>query len=370
MKTAALLVAGLAAAAAATSLALGSLDEPAAAPGGAAAPAAALQVDKSGFRKAPELAGIAGYVNADEGSLAGSLEGKVVLYDIWTYSCVNCIRTLPHITAWDEKYSGSGLVVVGIHSPEFAFEKDIDNVRFAVEKYGIEYPVVLDNDKETWKAFENRYWPRKYVADHEGYIRYDHIGEGAYDETEKVIRALLAERAAAMALPEAAAEAVPDGLVDIGEFEHTRQRTPELYLGYAFAHGRNNLGSPEGFVPGADVEYAGVPGGSEAPGLFYMEGTWSNGRDGMALVSESGSVTVRYAAKEVNIVAGNEAELRVTLDGEPLPAEHAGRDAAGGIVEVDGHDLYNVVSSAEPGEHLLRLEAGAGGLELFTFTFG
>ena len=120
------------------------------------------------------------------------MEDKVILYDIWTYSCINCIRTLPFITAWDDKYADQGLLIIGIHSPEF--EKDINNVQKAVTQHGIIYPVVLDNDFETWKAFENRYWPRKYIADHEGYLRYDHIGEGRYDETEKVIQELLLER--------------------------------------------------------------------------------------------------------------------------------------------------------------------------------
>src|SRR5919107_290699 len=124
------------------------------------------------------------------------LKGKVVLVDFWTYSCINCIRTLPYLVDWNEKYADKGLVIVGVHSPEFEFEKNVDNVKAAVQKYGIKYPVVQDNDKGTWDAYENRYWPRKYLIDNEGYIRYDHIGEGGYAETEKVIRSLLAERAA------------------------------------------------------------------------------------------------------------------------------------------------------------------------------
>jgi len=172
-------------------------------------------VDKSKYKIAPELVGIAHYLNTTPEQLSKDIENKVVLYDIWTYSCINCVRTLPYVTEWNEKYSDDGLLIIGIHSPEFEFEKNVNNVEMAVDKYGITYPVVLDNDWETWKAFENRYWPRKYVADHEGYIRYDHIGEGAYKETEKVIRQLLEERAQALGVQMASAES----LVDIEEFQ-------------------------------------------------------------------------------------------------------------------------------------------------------
>ena len=147
--------------------------------------------DKSKLQKVPSILNATEYINISPNELAETLEGKVVLYDIWTYSCINCIRTLPYITTWDEKYRDEGLVIIGIHTPEFEFEKNIDNVIAAVQKFDINYPVVLDNEKEIWSAFQNQYWPRKYIADHDGYIRYDHIGEGAYKETEKVIQQLL-----------------------------------------------------------------------------------------------------------------------------------------------------------------------------------
>jgi len=125
------------------------------------------KIGKSGFKMAPEITGIAHYLNITPDQLEEEIEGKVVLYDIWTYSCINCIRTLPYITAWDDKYSDQGLLIVGIHSPEFEFEKNPDNVQMSIDKHGISYPVVMDNDMKTWKAFENRYWPRKYIADHD-----------------------------------------------------------------------------------------------------------------------------------------------------------------------------------------------------------
>ena len=154
-----------------------------------------LVIDKSNFKQAPTLTGIVGYINIEPEELQKEIDGKVVLYDIWTYSCINCIRTLPYVTDWNEKYADDGLLIIGIHSPEFEFEKDFESVKTAVSKHGITYPVVLDNDFETWKSFGNHYWPHKFIADHEGFLRYDHIGEGAYDKTERVIQELLKERA-------------------------------------------------------------------------------------------------------------------------------------------------------------------------------
>jgi thiol-disulfide isomerase/thioredoxin len=205
----------------------------------------------SGYGKAPNLVGISHYLNTSSKELAEIMENKVILYDIWTYSCINCIRTLPFITSWDEKYSEQGLLIIGIHSPEFEFEKDPQNVKIAIEKYGITYPVVMDNNMQTWKAFENNYWPRKYIADHEGNLRYDHIGEGGYQETEKIIQQLLDERAVAMSID----NILKKQLVSIEEFEHTLFRTPELYFGYKFAQNRNQLGSDEGFQPEKIVKY-------------------------------------------------------------------------------------------------------------------
>ncbi len=151
------------------------------------------KIDKSGFKKAPELRGITGYINTNPDELRAAMKNKVVLYDFWTYSCSNCQNTFPYIKSWHEKYSDKGLVIVGIHYPEFQFERDINNVRQAVANNDIKFPVVLDNDRVNWDAFNNRYWPRFYLADSEGYIRYDHIGEGAYDETENMIKLLLKE---------------------------------------------------------------------------------------------------------------------------------------------------------------------------------
>jgi thiol-disulfide isomerase/thioredoxin len=319
-------------------------------------------IDKSRFKKAPELTGIAGYINADS-TLQEKIKGKVVLYDIWTYSCINCQRTLPYITAWDEKYSDQGLVIIGVHSPEFEFEKDINNVRLAVEKFGINYPVILDNDKEIWDAFENRYWPRKYLADDEGYIRYDHIGEGAYDETEKIIQQLLEERAKKLGLNIASAQP----LVDIDEYKHG-SRTPELYFGYDFAFGRSQIGNSEGFRPNQEITYT-IPDKLNENN-FYMEGTWKNLEDRMVLVSDSGRIILPYFAKEVNIVSGGNSELEIFLNGAKISEQVSGADVHDGKVMIKDSTLYNLVKTTESSRYVLEIQVKQPGFEIYTFTFG
>ncbi len=323
-----------------------------------------VTIDKSRFRKAPNLVGIADYINSTPEQLSKDIEGKVVLYDIWTYSCINCIRTLPYVTAWNEKYADEGLLIIGVHSPEFEFEKDVKNVQMAVDKHGITYPVVLDNEKQTWKAFENRYWPRKYITDHEGYIRYDHIGEGAYQKTEEIIQQLLQERSLSLGMQTTSAEP----FVEIEEFQHTSFRTPELYFGYKFAQGRNQLGSPEGFNPGRDVTYS-IPK-DLTQHYFYLDGTWQNLEDSMKLISNSGSIVLPYHAKEVNIVTGSEGELEILLDEKSILISYAGKDVVSGTVNVQVPDLYNIVTSEDPASHLLRINISKPGFEIFTFTFG
>ncbi len=321
-------------------------------------------IDKSGFKMAPDLVGISHYINTTPEELAKEIDGKVVLYDIWTYSCINCVRTLPYITEWNEKYADDGLLIIGIHSPEFEFEKDEYNVEMAVAKNGISYPVVMDNEMKTWKAFENRYWPRKYIADHEGFIRYDHIGEGAYEQTEKIIQELLEERAIQLGFNVASAES----LVELDEFEHTSFRTPELYFGYKFAGGRNQLGNNEGFSPGNDVAYS-IPEELKLHS-FYLEGTWKNLEGSMKLVSEEGRIKLPYFAKEVNIVTANDAELSILIDGESITSEYAGIDVLHGKLQTSGADLYNLVNTDEASSHTLEIIVTSPDFEIYTFTFG
>jgi thiol-disulfide isomerase/thioredoxin len=319
----------------------------------------------SGIRKAPNLVGIAHYLNISSEELTKKMDNKVILYDIWTYSCINCIRTLPFITSWDEKYSDQGLLIIGIHSPEFEFEKNPQNVKIAIEKYGITYPVVMDNNMETWKAFENNYWPRKYIADHEGNLRYDHIGEGSYQETEKVIQQLLDERSIAMGIENIS----ENKLVVIEEFEHTLFRTPELYFGYKFAQNRNQLGSDEGFQPERIVKYS-EPNNIEL-NKFYPIGNWKNHEDSMQLTETIGSIKVSFDAKEVNIVTENNAQLEIFLDGVALTKKHAGSDISfGNKMNVSNAGMYNIINSETSISHTMEVRIEGKGFQAFTFTFG
>ena len=266
------------------------------------------------------------------------------------------------ITAWNEKYSEQGLVIIGIHSPEFEFEKDINNVKLAVEKFGIKYPVILDNEKKTWSAFGNNYWPRKYLADHNGFIRYDHIGEGEYDETEKIIQQLLKEQANDLGV--AIESAQP--LVQIKEYKSSSQ-TPELYFGYDFAAGRSQIGNPEGFRPDQEIAYL-IPEKLNQNN-FYLDGTWKNLGDRMILKSDSGKLVLPYFAKQVNIVAAGNTQLEILLDGKKITPEESGTDVSNGIVIIKDPTLYNLVSTDQPGPHIIEIHAKAG-FEIYTFTFG
>src|SRR5512143_1718206 len=194
--------------------------------------ASVIAQKKALFQPAPELQGISGYVNAPPNLSIAGLRGKVVLVDFWTYSCINCIRTLPYLEAWDQKYRDKGLVIIGVHSPEFDFEKDLRNVQAAVAKFGIMYPVVLDNDHATWGAYGNLYWPHDYLIDADGFIRSDHIGEGGYSDTEAEIQKLLAERDASVQMG-----GLVSGNVTAPPVDFTQIGTPEIYLGYQFARG-------------------------------------------------------------------------------------------------------------------------------------
>jgi thiol-disulfide isomerase/thioredoxin len=328
---------------------------------------AKVQIDKSQFRLAPELTKISGYINTDPITLA-DLKGKVVLVDFWTYSCINCIRTIPYLNAWHEKYADDGLVIVGVHTPEFEFEKDYNNVKAAVEKFEIKYPVVQDNDRGTWKAYENRYWPRKYLVDNEGYIRYDHIGEGEYAETEKVIQSLLSERAVYMSINATIDQSIsrPENAQNV----NFRQiDTPELYFGYQFA--RAPLGNPEGFKPDQVVTYTIPEDVTITPNRIYLDGEWKNNADHMELQSEHGRIVLSYSAKAVNIVAGGSGELHISEDGSELTAGSRGSDVSeDGTITINGQKLYNLAMHEGYGKHQIVIDVEGEGFQIYTFTFG
>src|SRR5436309_15817285 len=319
--------------------------------------------NESRYPLAPDLIGIADYVNTTPDELKSAMKDKVVIYDFWTYSCINCIRTFPYLKAWNEKYADKGLLIIGVHSPEFEFEKDINNVKMAVAKYGLKYPTVLDNDHSTWNAFGNRYWPAEYLVDSSGHIRHTHFGEGAYDETEKVIQQLLDERSQRLGLNATADQA----LVNIQEHQFANQQTPELYFGYNFATGRSFLGNSEGFKSDETVSYS-LPS-SLQQNHFYLEGQWQNLPDSMKLVSQSGKIVLPYFAKDVHIVAANKADLQIMLDGNPISSSDTGADVQNGIAHVSENRLYNIVSSSTAGSHTLTIVAQLG-FQIYTFTFG
>lgn len=304
------------------------------------------------YARAIELVSPDGYINADSITLAEHIGRDVILVDFWTYSCINCQRTFPYLVSWHEKYRDGGLVIIGVHTPEFDFEKEYENVVRATEKFGITYPVVQDNGYQTWRAYRNRYWPRKYLIDIDGFIVYDHIGEGAYAETELKIQELLEERKAAMGL----AGEVPSGIIVPEETEEvTGILTPEVYFGYGFS--RDQMGNREGWHPGEKVLYS-LPEKRERD-LFYLEGEWLNANDYLELTGDEGRILLDYRASSVNLVASapEVADIGVRVDG-----------AGAGAVTVRDPQLYRLADAAY-GKHSLELRLGKG-VRVYTFTFG
>jgi len=328
-----------------------------------------LSIDKSQFRIAPEFKGITSYINTN-GTKLSDLKGKVVLVDFWTYSCINCIRTLPYLVDWNQKYSDKGLVIVGIHSPEFEFEKNIDNVKQAVARFGIKYPVLLDNDHGTWNAYQNNYWPRKYLVDSEGYIRYDHIGEGGYGETENAIRNLLAERSNQQGLETSNLNQTKLIVPNTPSVDLNQIKTPELYFGYQYA--RSQLGNIEGFNPEKTVNYT-IPSSNLDTNVIYLQGLWKNNPDNMELVGPDGKITLVYSAKSVNIVAGGKGQVTVREDGNGVQTNNSskGNDTdAEGKLSIDGQRLYNIADNTNYGNHHIEIDAKVPGFKIYTFTFG
>lgn len=328
-----------------------------------------LSTDKSQFKKAPEFEGISYYINSN-GTKLSDLKGKVVLIDFWTYSCINCIRTLPYIVDWNQKYSDKGLVIVGIHSPEFEFEKGLDNVKQAVTRFGIKYPVLLDNDHGTWNAFQNSYWPRKYLVDSEGFIRYDHIGEGGYVETENAIRTLLAERTGQQSISSTSVNQTNLRVPESHSVDFNQIKTPELYFGYQYA--RSQLGNNEGFDPEKIVNYT-LPSSKPKPNAIYLEGEWKNNADSMELIGNEGKIILDYSARSINIVAGGQGKITVMEFGKDNQTRnpYSGNDLdSEGKLIIDGQRLYNIGSHQDYGNHQIAIDVSGSGFRIYTFTFG
>jgi thiol-disulfide isomerase/thioredoxin len=344
-----------------------------------------ITIDKSRFKQAPEFQKISGYlnINSNDGNnpfTLTSLEGKVVLVDFWTYSCINCIRTFPHLVDWNNKYADDGLVIVGIHTPEFEFEKNIENVKSAAKKYGLTYPVIQDNDKGTWNAYDNRYWPHKYLIDAEGYLRYDHIGEGGYQETESVIQSLLSERAAALGKKTDFGNSSDTNNTlqiinpELQSVDFSQIKTPELYLGYDFA--RHPLGNPEGLKPNQVVNYSiSAANPNFEPNIVYLDGEWKNNADHIELQGDTGKIILTYYAKAINIVAGGKGGGIVSEDGKVLSSNNANKSLGldlkqDGSFTIDGQRLYNLALHDDYGARSIVIDAKGKGFQLYTFTFG
>jgi thiol-disulfide isomerase/thioredoxin len=317
---------------------------------------------KMQYPMAAELVHPDGYINAPQGFTLSSLIGqKVVLLDFWTYSCINCQRTIPYLNAWYQKYKDFGLEIVGVHTPEFDFEKVLSNVQMGVAKFGIKYPVVLDSEYATWQAYGNNYWPEHYLIDINGLVVDRHIGEGGYAETEQKIQQLLHERA--LALGEDPSK-IPTGTVDI--MQAINANSPETYFGSA----RNEyLGNGAQHKEG--MQALAKPAAVMANTL-YLSGAWDFAPE-YATASKDAHIIYKYDAQNVYFVASapSGATLTVLRDGVPLTGEGRGEDVdSSGNVQVKESRLYTLVKEKEMGEHTLEIIIHDAGLQAFTFTFG
>ncbi|WAC58381.1 cytochrome c biogenesis protein DipZ [Brevundimonas sp. SL130] len=314
----------------------------------------------------PPLTGATTWINSPP-LTPQQLRGKVVVVDFWTYSCINCLRALPYVRAWAEKYKDQGLVVIGVHTPEFAFEKSETNVRDAVRRLGVDYPVAMDNDFAIWRAFKNQYWPAHYFIDAQGRIRHHHFGEGDYDGSERVIQQLLKEAGAAdvaadvVQIQAQGAEAAAD-MSQLG--------SPETYVGYARAE---NFRSPGGFVRDAVKTYAASP---LALNDWSLTGAWRVTREHAELTAAGGRVSFRFKARDLHLVmapgaAGSAPRFRVLIDGQ-APGAAAGSDIdAEGMGRIDGQRLYQLVRQSGPvRERTFEIEFLDPGAQVFAFTFG
>ncbi len=327
-----------------------------------------MRVEKGKVR-APEIGRV--WLNSAPLSFR-QLRGRAVLIDFWDYTCVNCIRTLPYVQAWHERYRDNGLTVIGVHTPEFTFAQYESNVERGIREFGLTYPIVIDSDREIWKAFANRYWPTKYLLDKDGYLRYGHFGEGGYRECEQVIQELLREIDAGVILPE-----TMDPMRDEDHVGAVCYRaTGELYLG----HRRGRIGNEGGFKEDQITEYsfAGVP----EENYFYAVGRWASTAEYMEAVEDGPhTLQLRYEASGVNLVMAcpraASAEVVILQDGKPLSRNQATRDTQfrtgpGGkeesFVVVDSARMYFVVDNHNFGTHTLELRCSPG-IAAFAFTF-
>jgi thiol-disulfide isomerase/thioredoxin len=316
--------------------------------------------------KAPEI-DVTGWLNSQALRLK-DLRDRVILLNIWDYTCINCLRSLPYLSEWHRRYGAYGLVIIGIHCPEFDFARDRRNVERAVRRFGLEYAVALDNDYRVWNAYANRYWPRTFLIDRRGVIRYDHIGEGNYRSTELKIQGLLGEIYPSISLPEP---------LEAEEMQRALRYpvTSELYAGYQ----RGRLGNPEGYRPNQVVEYRDVD--RYVDGFLYLSGPWLNLAQCLQCAGSGNSwIGLRYHSVSLNAVISTVGsppwplEVEVKQDGRSLSADVAGQDV---IVErgrslllVEQPRMYRLVTNPQFGYHILKLYTGSELFRLHAFTFG
>jgi thiol-disulfide isomerase/thioredoxin len=314
----------------------------------------------------PGFDGATGWLNSPP-LTAADLGGKVVLVDFWTYTCINWLRTLGYVRAWAEKYAGQGLVVVGVHTPEFPFERDIDNVRQAAEDMRVEYPIALDSDYAVWQAFSNHYWPAVYIADTDGRIRHHHFGEGAYEECERVVQQLLRE----------AGREVGDDLVSVpddgfeAQADWSNLESPETYLGYDQGQ---NFASPGGAKLDQPRTYA-APDPLRLNG-WALSGDWTVERGASVLNEADGRIVFRFHARDVNLVMGppergTPVPFRVLVDGQP-PRDAHGLDVDDqGSGTVTQQRLYQLIRErGSITDRTFEIAFLAPGAEAYCFTFG
>ena len=306
----------------------------------------------------PQIEGIDDWINS--GPLTTEdLKGKVVLVDFWTYSCINCIRTLPYITDWWDKYEDDGLVILGVHAPEFGFEKIYENVVATAKQHGITYPIAQHNNFTTWRNFENRFWPAKYLFDQEGNLRYYHYGEGSYDKTEAAIQELLA---------------VSKDMTEITQQDRSQVNSPETYFGYWRSE---NFKSPEGITKDTATTFT-LPAELDL-NEWALEGEWSIQYQHAQALQAGARFQFRYSAGVANLVmaidGGKLQDIVVYLDGKEVDQEmlgaHIVKDELTGstFTQVEFSDLYELISGT-PGEHLLEIETLQPGLQIYAITFG
>ncbi|MDB5195510.1 MAG: hypothetical protein JWO84_694 [Parcubacteria group bacterium] len=316
------------------------------------------------YQKAPELAQPDAYLNTGGQpiSLAQYRGKNVVLIDFWTYSCINCQRTLPYLTKWYAKYKDQGLVIIGVHTPEFAFEHVESNVAAALKQFGITYPVVLDNEYRTWNAFNNQFWPREYLIDIDGYIVHDHAGEGEYDVTEKAIQEALAERAQRLGLASTVAASTvslpPPDLAAVG--------SPETYFGAA----RNEfLGN--GTPSSVGTQTLAFPDAT-SPNTLYLRGTWNFSKEYAETAGPAG-IRFLYKAHDVYLVASAATPVTITVlrDGKPV-GSFAGSDVnpSTSTATISEQRLYRLVHDTTAGVHTIEIQVSGQGFDAYTFSFG